>query len=323
MMITVISPMYNEELIIEKSVKNMLKKLSELKEEWEYIVVNDGSTDKSLEIVSKIAAEHQKLKIVSYEINRGRGYALRQGFKAAKGDIIITTEADSSWGENIVLEFLEHFKKNPTLDMIIASPHLEGGGYRNVPLYRVLLSKWGNIILKWSVFGKLTMLSGMCRAYKRYVIDSLVLEQDKKEIHLEIISKAFALGYNIGEIPAVLEWQNLDLKKNEKRKSKFNAKKLILSHLLFSFNEAPILLLGTTSLLFILAGIAIGIFIFYQFLEKALNPTRPLITLMVILLTVGVQILVFCFLAYQNKKMQNELYKIQSSLKLLKDKFDL
>ncbi|HON57838.1 MAG TPA: hypothetical protein PLJ38_12555 [bacterium] len=78
-----------------------------------------------------------------------------------------------------------------------------------------------------------------------------------------------------------------------------------------------------TSLLFILAGIAIGIFIFYQFLEKALNPTRPLITLMVILLTVGVQILVFCFLAYQNKKMQNELYKIQSSLKLLKDKFDL
>lgn len=314
-MISIISPMYNEELGIKNSVENMLSKLSKLEDKWEYIVVNDGSIDNSLKIVQDIATSTKNLKIITYSKNRGRGYALRQGFKAAAGDIIITTEADSSWGENIVFEFLDKFKEDETIDMIIASPHLKEGGYKNVPLHRILLSSWGNIILRLSVFGKLTMLSGMCRAYKREVIESLILENDGKEIHLEIASKALAIGYKIVEIPAILEWKKNRQQEVKKRKSSFNAKKLIISHLMFSFTEAPVLLLGTAGLFFIFIGLLIGALFFYQYFTNTLNPQRPLVTLMVILLTVGCQILLFCFLAHQNKRNENNIIKLQSELK--------
>lgn len=316
-MITVISPLYNEEAGIRTAVESMLAKLRTLTEPWEYILVNDGSTDGSLGIIEELARKHKELRIVSYPVNRGRGRALREGFAAARGDIIITTEADSSWGENIVFEFLEKFRQEPELDMIIASTHKPGGGYKNVPWHRVMYSYWGNKILSLSVFGKLTMLSGMCRAYRRAVIDALVLDNDGKEIHLEIVSKALALKFRIGEIPAMLEWKKAIGDRTKKRKSTFNPRRLIVSHLLFSFVESPVLLIGGAGLIFIVAGLAVGLFILAEYLRGTLNPDRPLLFLMAVLLIVGVQTLLFSFTAYQNKLTQNELYKLQSDLKRL------
>ena len=73
------------------------------------------------------------------------------------------------------------------------------------------------------------MLSGMTRAYRRRVVDALFLENDGKEIHLEIIEQAGSLGFRIGEIPAVLAWEP-PKPGAEARKSSFNAPKYIFSH---------------------------------------------------------------------------------------------
>ena len=139
-MISIITPMYNEELVIREVLKKLLDSLKGLNEEWELIVVNDGSTDNSLKIAEETAAENKNLKVVSYALNRGRGYALRAGFRNARGDIIVTTEADLSWGEDIIFRMISELKKEPEADIVIASPHMPGGGYRNVPFYRQDLS---------------------------------------------------------------------------------------------------------------------------------------------------------------------------------------
>ncbi len=305
--------MYNEEEGIKEAILRLLKSLKDLPDEWELIVINDGSTDNSLKIAEELAQTNGNVKIISYTQNRGRGYALRTGFKHAKGDIIITTEADLSWGEDIVIRLVSKLKEEPEIDMVIASPHMPGGGYRNVPLGRRFLSSLGNIILKRAFSKDLTMATGMTRGYRREVIDSLDLEEDGKEIHLEILSKVCALGFRMTEIPAMLEW-----KKDKKRKGGFRAKKLIFSHLLFGFSESPILLLGSIGSLFVLLGLITSVYISYVVLKTHLIANRPLVFLMILLIISGIQILVFSFLAYQNRNTQKTLIRLQGQILELK-----
>ena len=314
MKVSVIIPCYNEEEGIRASVTSLLANIASLSS-FELIAVNDGSTDKTLDILKELAQTEPRLTVLSYPTNRGRGYALRVGFCHASGDIIVTTEADSSWGDDIVLRLVRSLEENPDADLVIASPHRKGGGYVNVPRHRVLLSSAGNVLLS-SVLGRgITMSSGMTRAYRSYVIRGLPLEENGKEIHLEIIAKCLDLGYKAMEIPAKLTWKASRRKSGRipGRKSSFNAKKLIVSHLLFSFNESPMLFMGTLSVVFVSLGMVIGFYLIYEWIERILNPVRPLITIMVLLIITGMQMMIFTFLAYQNRMLRRELLRAQVS----------
>jgi glycosyltransferase involved in cell wall biosynthesis len=309
MRVSVVVPCYNEEEVIEKSVTALLARLSSFPD-FELIVVNDGSTDGTLDILTRLARNRPELVALSYPANRGRGYAMRAGFRKATGDIIVTTEADSSWGDDIVHRLVDALETHPDMDMVIASPHREGGGYVNVPWRRVMLSSVGNRILSRAFGGGVTMSSGMTRAYRAYVIKNLPLEEDKKEIHLEIIGKCLDLGYRVMEIPATLTWSDQRRQSGRgRRKSSFNARKLIYSHLLFSFSESPMLFLGSLSMMFMTIGFLIGCYLIYEWIVGILNPVRPLITIMVLFLITGLQTLIFTFLAYQNRMLKRELLR--------------
>jgi glycosyltransferase involved in cell wall biosynthesis len=315
MKISLITPMYNEEKVIANSIANLVDTLKSTKKDWEIILVDDGSKDDSRKVAINAAKMFPGVKVVGYKNNRGRGYALREGFKHFSGDIIITTESDMSWGKPTIISMIEELSIHPELDMIIASPHLKGGGYKEVPFFRVALSAIGNILLGKAFGNKLTMLSGMTRGYRREVIESINLESDGKEIHLEIASKALALGYKIKEIPAILSWEYKPKNnKKTKKKSSFNAKKLIISHLVWSFNESPIILLGSLSALFIFIGAIIFGYLLYTYFAGNLNPVRPLMFLAIILMIIGVQIIIFSFLAYQNKDLKKQSLIVQRDI---------
>jgi len=85
------------------------------------------------------------------------------------------------------------------------------------------------------------MNTGMTRGYKRERFLALPLEEDEKEMHLEIVSKALAFGYHVYEIPSILEWKAHDHAPKTKKKRKSSAKinKLIRTHLVFSLIAAP------------------------------------------------------------------------------------
>ncbi len=315
-MISVVIPMYNEAATIKEVLARFIERCCELSGEWEIVLVNDGSTDDSLSLAQEVAQKEPRLRIVTYPVNRGRGYALRRGFAEARGEIVVTTEADLSWGEDIVARLADALNAHPEWDMVVASPNLPGGGYKNVPGLRVFLSRLGNKLLRWAVYGKLTMLSGMTRGYRRRVLDSLELESDHKEIHPEIISKALALGFKAGEIPATLTWGEARRGKLGAR-STFKLTRVIMTHLAFSFSEAPILLMGSLALFFILASTLAVLYLFYLDITGRLFYNRPLMTWVVIWSTVGVQTLLFCFLAHQIKKIQDSVHRVQAKLKLM------
>ncbi len=232
--VSVVSPMYNEAANIARAVDVMRASLKQLNDPWEFILVNDGSIDDSLAVAREAIGDDDRIRIITYEQNRGRGHALRQGFAAARGRFIVATEADLSWGEDIVHRLLAACRRSG-VDMVVASPHMKGGKLDNVPPYRAFLTSFGNVILRRLMPGGLTMNTGMTRAYRREVLEAMDLYADGKELHLEIISKAHALGFRMTEIPATLAWT----KERRSEKRRFKARGLIFSHLAHGCAESP------------------------------------------------------------------------------------
>jgi glycosyltransferase involved in cell wall biosynthesis len=209
MKISVVCPFYNEEAIIVAATKRMIANLHSQFDEWELIMVNDGSRDRSLAMLLA-ALDSQRLdrvRIISCSVNQGRGRALKNGIDAAIGDIIVTTEADCSWGDDIVQRLVNELHLNPETHFAVASPHLPGGGLVNVPLRRRLLTAIGNRLIRAFFTSSVTMNTGMTRAYRREVIQPLEVWENGKEFHLEVLLKLVCLGFRVREIPAFITWQ--------------------------------------------------------------------------------------------------------------------
>jgi hypothetical protein len=101
-----------------------------------------------------------------------------------------------------------------------------------------------------------TMNTGMTRAYRREVIQSMPLFEEGKEFHLEVILKASEFGLHIHEIPALLEWKDYKHKgQRVKRQSSSRVKRLIMSHSLFSLFANPVRYVWTVSLLSMVLGV--------------------------------------------------------------------
>lgn len=236
MKVSVVCPFFNEEAIIVAATKRMLANLDEQLDDWELILVNDGSRDRSLEtLLACLAPGDSRMRVISCPVNQGRGRALKNGIDASAGDIIVTTEVDCSWGDDIVQRLVGELVAHPEVHFVVASPHLPGGGLVNVPLRRRLLTALGNRLIRMFFTPKVTMNTGMTRAYRREVIQPLELWENGKEFHLEVLLKLVSLGFRVREIPAVITWQEHKLAApgTKKRVSSTRIFRTIGTHLRF------------------------------------------------------------------------------------------
>ena len=95
--ISVFFPAYNDAKSIGKLVADALEILPSLADDYEIIVVNDGSTDETGEVLRKLAAQHKEVRVVEHETNKGYGGALQSGFRAATKDLIFYTDGDGQY----------------------------------------------------------------------------------------------------------------------------------------------------------------------------------------------------------------------------------
>ncbi len=311
--LSIVIPMFNEAENVEHTLIKVEESLASYKGDYEILPVNDGSTDQTLEALQKIAAVNKKIRIVSYPKNIGRGMALRTGFKEARGEIIVSIDADLSYDPHYILEMIKTLEDNPDIDFVLASPYMPGGQTEGVPFFRLLISKLGNKILRFALPNRIYTSTGIFRAYRKKVLDALELESDGKEIHLEILSKAMALGFRVKEIPALL-------KSRKRGVSKFKFKRTATSHLIFSVFEKPMLIFGFLGLLTLGVGLLIGLYVAYLRFSGDLTPGRPLITFAILLILGGIQILSFGFIALQILSVRKEILRIQKeNLELRKE----
>ena len=302
--------MFNEADNAEATLGRVEEALSFFHGTFEMIAVDDGSTDDTCSILRNLSDRNKKVKVASYSRNRGRGMALRTGFKAATGEIVVSIDADLSYDPRYIHDLVETLTGDTDVDFVLASPYMPGGGVQEVPFLRLWVSKLGNKILRFAMPNRIYTSTGIFRAYRREVLDSLELESDGKEIHLEILSKAIALGYRVKEVPAILT-------SRKKGKSKFKFKKTAMSHLVFSFFEKPMIVFGFLGMLSLAAGFIMGLYVAYLRFAGTLTPGRPLVTLALLLILGGIQILSFGFIAIQIVSLRREILRIQKGNKEL------
>lgn len=316
MKVSVVCPFYNEEAIIEAAMHGMVSALETLDCEWELIAVNDGSKDDSAQLAAASANGHPRVRVIGYPLNRGRGYALRHGIENASGDIVVTTEIDLSWGDDIVHRLVQAFDQHPDADMVIASPNVPGGGYRNVPAKRVWLSRLGNKIIRAGQSGDITMYTGMTRAYRRAAFLSLPIDEDEKEFHLEVAQKALTFRFKIYEIPCILEWKDHRLAKAgaPKRKSSSKIRKLVRTHMAFAAVAAPFRYILPVSA--VIAVIALGFMLAAVLYLLEGKPSA-------FLLITGLAIFLIAFvsfgvgmLSYQGQLLQRDIWRLRREVRL-------
>jgi dolichol-phosphate mannosyltransferase len=302
--LSIVIPMFNEAENVEATLRRVEEAMASFQGDYEIIPVNDGSLDDTLELLKRLALQNERMRVVSYPKNIGRGMALRKGFEASGGKIVVSIDADLSYDPHYILDLVNTLKAAPDIDVVLASPYMPGGGAEDVPAHRLWVSKLGNKILRYALPNRIHTSTGIFRAYRKRVLDSLELESDGKEIHLEILSKAMALGYRVTEVPVILRGRR-------KGRSKFKFKKTATSHLVFSVFEKPMIVFGFLGLLTLGIGLLIGLYIAYLRFSGELTPGRPLITFAILLILGGIQILSFGFIAIQIVSLRREILRIQ------------
>src|SRR3990172_6193219 len=302
--LSIVIPMFNEAENVESTLHRVEEAIAPFRGTYEIIPVNDGSLDNTLEVLKRIESQNGRVRVVSYPRNIGRGMALRKGFKESKGEIIVSIDADLSYHPRYILDLVDVLRTETEVDVILASPYMPGGGTQGVPPLRLWISRSGNRILRFAMPNRIYTSTGIFRAYRKRVLDSLELESDGKELHLEILSKALALGYRVKEVPAIL-------RSRQKGRSKFKFKRTAVSHLVFSVFEKPMIVFGFLGLLTIGIGFFIGLYIAYLRFFGELTPGRPLITFALLLILGGIQILSFGFIAIQIVSLRREILRIQ------------
>ena len=331
MKISIVVPAYNEEKSIENTLIELEKYMNDYAEcnAWELLIVNDGSTDNTLAILNDYKAAKTWLKVISLKKNYGRGKALRKGIENSNGDIIVSLDADLSYAPYHIERLVDKLVKNDA-DIVLASAYCKGGTQKNVPFFRLLVSRIGNKILSYTFGGNISVLTCIVRAYKRNFINRLDLHSDDKDIHLEILYKAKILGAKILEVPADLQWRFekiATLGQAKKRRSTMMFRKTSNSHFFFAmlnkpgiifFVPANILLIVSLIILsfiirVVLSNLASGLSFYVSIRTSMLSGMLSYMTFAISFI-LAFQFFALGFLTNQNKKNYEETYKTNNTI---------
>ncbi len=218
-MIGVVVPCYNEEEAIE-DLAGGFEKVRMMGLSFDVIFVNDGSTDRTGEILGELSKRFEWIKIVIHERNQGFAQTLKDGFKYALEagyDFIAQMDSDLTHPPAVLPKM---FDETSDADLVIASRYVKGGRMEDVPKWRIMISRAGNMLFRLGLRIKTLDATSGFRLGRRAVYEQVNLEADSFGIQLELTVKAERQGFKIKEIPFILV-------NREKGTSKFRLKYLL------------------------------------------------------------------------------------------------
>jgi len=209
MYLSVIIPAYNEEKNIEKTVRSVFNYLKSKNIEHEIIVVTDGSKDKTNDIVRLLISEMPTtLQLLDYEVNRGKGYAVKQGMSKAKGDLRLFTDADNSTPIEHLEVFLPYINEgfSVVIGSIAVAGHKVAAG--SEPIWRRVAGKLGNLFIQiMAVPG----IHDTQRGFKIFTAEAAekifpMMTIERWGFDIEALALARKFGFKIKEVP--IDWKN-------------------------------------------------------------------------------------------------------------------
>ena len=193
--------MYNELSIIRDTARAVSEYMEKTFDDYEIIFSNDGSTDGCDKAVEELSLPH--VRVVGYEQNRGKGYAVRKAVLAADGDIVMFTDADLAYGLDVVKRTYDTFIEHPESDMVIGSRNLSADGYEGYTPLRKLMSKTYIKVLCIAGGFKLSDSQCGCKAFTGEAVKKIFprCEVDRFAFDFECILWAVKYKMTITEMP--------------------------------------------------------------------------------------------------------------------------
>lgn len=211
--LSIIIPCYNEEEGIPQLIGQYDSVVSLLDEQFEpeIIFVDDGSTDKTNELLHRYLENNPAARIIKHEKNQNLGAALKTGFSHARGSIIATWDSDCTYPFSLLPEMLKLLDKSTHI--VTVSPYHPRGKIENVPAWRILLSRSSSMMYKFLLDSGIYTHGAMVRVYKREVLDNVSSDANNFLYVSEILIKALLKGYKVKEIPATLRVRKFGVSK--------------------------------------------------------------------------------------------------------------
>jgi dolichyl-phosphate beta-glucosyltransferase len=208
--ISIIYPFYNEEKRINKTLKDIKNfNLSCKHIKKEFILVNDGSTDKTVDIISDFIKNNNNTKLLNYKINQGKGFALKKGVEKAKYDWILTSDSDTSVSNFQLLEWISKKLINHKNHIYFGSRNLIDSKVKEKKYRKILGIIFTFITL---IFFKIKLKDTQCgfklyrSKYAKKIFKKIITNGYMHDIEICLISKK--LNMKIIELP--VKWVHKD-----------------------------------------------------------------------------------------------------------------
>lgn len=287
MKISVVIPCYNEQESLPELFDKLEAVMREMKCDYEYIFVDDGSTDRTIAVLRSLREKSPRVNIISFRRNQGKSAALNVGFQAADGDYVVTIDADLQDDPAEIPALLRRIE---------AGADLVSGwkANRQDPVSKTLPSRVFNRVTAMATGLKLHDFNCGLKMYRRDVTEKIHVYG---ELHRFIPALAAWEGFRVDEIPV----------KHYKRKygySKYGARRFLngffdLMTTMFVTRRAlnPLHFFGRIAVLLFALGMAPQLFFLVEWLMGKGLHVRPIMLLGFVLIIVAIQILSIGLLA--------------------------
>jgi len=283
--ISVILPVFNEEENLVEMNTEITGVLDNMDADYEIIYVDDGSTDRSFEILNSLREENQKIKLIQFRRNFGQTAGLAAGFDYASGDVIVTMDSDRQNDPNDIPMMLD--KINEGYDLI--------SGWRfdrqDAWLSRKLPSKMANSLISKITGVKLHDYGCSLKAFRKDVIVNLRLYG---EMHRFIPAIASWMGVRIAEVKVNHRARVAGTSKYGISRTFRVILDLITVKFLLQYSARPIHFFGGIGLASGVMGFLIALVMTFQrFFFGIPMGDRPLLMLAILLMFIGLQFITF------------------------------
>jgi dolichol-phosphate mannosyltransferase len=204
-MISIVIPAFCEGPRVETAIEEVERVLAQVEEEGEIVVVDDGSPDDTYARAIAKTRVVTNLQVVRHVVNAGPGAAFRTGFRASRGDKIVTIDCDLSFDPNQIPRLLEGLRH---ADVVVGAQHGPGARVANVPWFRVVCSQIAYWMDRAVVGGRLRSYSSFFVAYRGSLIRGLEFDANGFDAQCEILARLVRRGVRIESVPARLIWRD-------------------------------------------------------------------------------------------------------------------
>jgi polysaccharide deacetylase family protein (PEP-CTERM system associated) len=225
--LSIVIPCYNEEAALPYLANTLRSVEEELSEKYEpnFIFVDDCSKDNTFNILHELFGKKDNVKIVKHDKNQGVAAGIMTGLREAKTEIVCSMDCDCTYDPHELSKMIPLLTDE--VDMVTASPYHKNGGVRNVPNWRLFLSKGASFLYARTLHTKLSTFTSCFRVYRKSSVVNLPIEEKGFLGVAEMLGRLDLSGGKIVEFPAVLEVRLFGFSKMKTARTIFGHLKLL------------------------------------------------------------------------------------------------